>query len=41
MSALRGEWILVCVHSFVHSDSGVEFAVKVVIKGFVFLHICG
>ena len=34
MSALYGEGILVFVHSFVHSGSGVEFAVKFVIKGF-------
>ena len=34
MSALCGEGMLVCVHSFVHSSSGVEFAVRFVLNGF-------
>ena len=28
MSALCGEGMLVCVHSFVHSSSGVEFVLN-------------
>lgn len=34
MSALCGEGILCGMYSFVHSGSGVEFAVEFVLKGF-------
>ena len=34
MLALCGEGMLCGVHNFVHSNSGVEFAVEFVLKGF-------